>query len=112
MYAFAGVLSPEILNPLHDVRKHYAARSPSVPSLLVLPSRSKLALREVQDWLVTYLLVSDDDLLHLLKQQDDTNEVIALGAVPWRRSFWKRIVREIEQGMEETTFNEVGSKRL
>lgn len=68
--------------------RHYASLTPTVPALLPsppFPSSAFLSLPSTQQYLVD----------HLLSQGQDE------GAQQWRRSFWKRVVRGIEDGTEE-----------
>lgn len=78
---------------LLQLAKHYAALSPTTPSLIPsppFPSARELSLPRTQDWLVAHLLSSDND-------DED------LSGQAWKKVFWRRVVKGIEQGFEERT---------
>ncbi|GAA5875635.1 hypothetical protein JCM8547_000896 [Rhodosporidiobolus lusitaniae] len=69
--------------------RHDAALSPSTPSLIPsppFPPPSTLSLPQTQQWIVD----------HLIKHNQDEG-----GAEQWRKGFWKRVVKGIEEGFEE-----------
>ncbi|GAA6051540.1 hypothetical protein JCM3770_000405 [Rhodotorula araucariae] len=71
--------------------RHYAALSPSSPALLPappFPSARDLSLPHTQQWLVDHLLAHD------------VQEVDA-GGHTWKRGFWRRIVKGVEEGFDE-----------
>jgi len=84
--------------------KHYSALSPTVPSLLPNPSRfpssKTLSLATTQQWLVENLLPLDQDQdLNQVGQRNGSGSM-------WKKSFWKRVVKGIEQGFEERRIEE------
>ncbi|GAA5900481.1 uncharacterized protein JCM6883_002859 [Sporobolomyces salmoneus] len=83
-------MDPTTKRSLSLLLKHYAALSPSTAALLPsppFPSSQTLSLSSTQRWIVNNLLSLD---------QDNPEN----GSV-WKKGFWKRIVRGIEEGFEE-----------
>ena len=75
---------------LASLLKHYAALSPSSPTLIPsppFPSAQDLSTPAVQQWIVDHLLAVDQT------QQD--------GARAWKKAFWSRVVKGIEVGFEQ-----------
>ncbi|BGP14135.1 hypothetical protein JCM10213_002432 [Rhodosporidiobolus nylandii] len=73
--------------------RHYAALSPTTPALLPsppFPSSAELSRAHTQQWLVDHLLSDDDG------QGED-----AEGARAWKKVFWRRVVKSLEEGFEE-----------
>ncbi|GAA5971590.1 hypothetical protein JCM11641_000653 [Rhodosporidiobolus odoratus] len=72
--------------------KHYSSLSPSSAALVPsppFPSPTNLSQPKTQQWLVDHLLQSD-------RWREDDQE----GARSWRKVFWKRVVKGIEDGLE------------
>ncbi|GAA5862845.1 hypothetical protein JCM3774_006661 [Rhodotorula dairenensis] len=70
--------------------KHYAALSPSSPTLIPTPpflTATELSTSAAQQWLVDHLLPLDQS------KQD--------GARSWKKAFWRRVVDGIEVGFNE-----------
>lgn len=91
-------MDPSLLEHLLHVRRLYSAQSPSSPAKIQsppLPNLHTLCLPEVQQWLVDYL-VQDP---HLVKWPGSKN---------WRRAFWKRVVKEMEEGLSKATSDDPG----
>lgn len=75
---------------LASLLKHYAALSPSSPTLIPsppFPSPRDLSTAAAQQWIVDHLLGLDQT------QQD--------GARAWKKAFWSRVVKGIEVGFEQ-----------
>lgn len=73
--------------------RHYAALSPSSPALLPappFPTSRQLSLPTTQQWLVDHLLQHDQ------QQQDEER-----GGAAWKKVFWRRVVKAVEQGFDE-----------
>ncbi|GAA5839700.1 hypothetical protein JCM11251_002566 [Rhodosporidiobolus azoricus] len=72
--------------------RHYSALSPTSPNLLPsppFPSSVYLSLPQTQQWLVQHLLGGD----RTTSAADD-------GARTWKKVFWRRAVKGIEEGFE------------
>ena len=75
---------------LASLLKHYAALSPSSPTLIhtpPFPSPRDLSTPAAQQWIVDHLLALDQT------QQD--------GARAWKKAFWSRVVKGVEVGFEQ-----------
>lgn len=74
---------------LLQLQRYYAALSPATPSLIPsppFPTARELSLPSTQAGLVEHLLANAED---------------EVGGSAWRRVWWRRVVKGIEQGFEE-----------
>jgi len=70
------------------LQRHYAALSPTTSSLIPsppFPTARELSAPSTQQWLVDNLLVDEEEL----------------SGQAWKKVFWRRIVKNIEEGFEE-----------
>lgn len=90
---------------LWDLKRYYDARLPEDVRLVPIPQ--KLASDAAQTWLVQNLQVPE-----LLNISNGTNfaDQLSIGAIPWRKAFWKRIVRQIEDEISSESDGYVGSQ--
>ncbi|GAA5912811.1 hypothetical protein JCM6882_000435 [Rhodosporidiobolus microsporus] len=73
--------------------RHYSALSPTSAALLPsppFPLPTQLSQTQTQEWLVEHLLCADSEA-------GEADE----GARTWRKVFWRRTVKAIEEGFEE-----------
>ncbi|GAA5992484.1 hypothetical protein JCM10908_000842 [Rhodotorula pacifica] len=85
-----AALDHELERDLARLLKHYAALSPSSPTLIPsppFPAARDLSTPAAQQWLVDHLLPHD-------RAQEE-------GARGWKKAFWRRVVKGIEVGFEE-----------
>jgi hypothetical protein len=75
------------------LKKHYDARLPENVRLVPIPTG--LSDWSAQDWLVNEIIEPECKLLD--STPEDLPEDLAVGAVNWRRAFWKRAVKQIEE---------------
>lgn len=96
---FISTLHPTLIAPsmseqdLALLIRHYSALSPSTPNLIPsppFPSSPFLSLPSTQQYLVSNLITRDPV---------SSDEAMG-GGRQWKKSFWKRIVRGIEEGFE------------
>ena len=101
---------------LLKLSRHYASLSPSTPSLIPsppFPSSEALSRPATQSWLAEQLLAAPRS-----SQKDLEGEAGAendgIGAGAWKKVFWRRVVKGIEEGFElrrdrgESVEDEVG----
>lgn len=75
--------------------RHYAALSPSSPAHLPappFPSSRQLSLPATQQYLVDHLLAHDQ----VQAQAEEET-----GGAAWKRVFWRRVVKGVEEGFAE-----------
>lgn len=104
------MLPSELLDLLLDVRRHYDARTPAVPASIELPDPIELTSPSVQEWLVERLIQPESTLAAEFKTRltETDGEVLELGSISWRKSFWKRVVSRAEEGLRSAAQDEVG----
>lgn len=83
----------DCLSPIWQLKKCYDARLPDNVGLVDFP----INVLDLQDLLVSDLIIPEQKLERSFKAlEDDEGPEIVLGAVNWRRAFWKRLVRQLE----------------
>lgn len=89
---------------LWSVKKHYDARLPEDVRLLPLPTG--LSAQTAQLWLLENIIEPEQAL------EDDCRYDSPLGAVLWRKAFWKRVISLIEAEIAAGTDDEVRFRLL
>lgn len=84
-------LNPDLRARLARLHRHYIALWPSSPATIPappFPAPAELSLPAAQDYLVTHLLGGPE-------------AAAAEGGQAWKRVFWRRVVKAVEQGQVE-----------
>lgn len=85
-------LTDDELRQLWTIKKHYDARLPEDVRKVYIPE--KLASEASQRWLVENLIQSEATFLRAY--EEEVPRGFSLGAVLWRKAFWKRIISHLE----------------
>lgn len=96
-------MTPAVLDDLWLLKKHYDARLPENVRLVPIPQG--VSLEDAQAWLVSNI-IDDERLLQRNRFSQDTN----IGAVTWRKAFWKRVANCIEEEILISENEDVGGK--
>lgn len=75
--------------------KHYLFLSPATPALIPSPpflTPAQISLPSSQAYIITHFLP---------KEGESVDEDEEAGAAGWRRVYWRRVVREMEAGLEQ-----------
>ncbi|GAA5968256.1 hypothetical protein JCM3765_000866 [Sporobolomyces pararoseus] len=94
--------STAINKDLSLLLKHYSALTPSIPSFIPSPSpfpdSKTLSLPQTQQWIVRNLLPLDNPDNEEENGQEEV--IVSDSSWNWKKSFWKRVVKGIEEGFE------------
>lgn len=86
------------------LKKHYDARLPEDVRLVPVPAHISTAAAQV--WLLQNILEPEK-----LLEKDIRNES-PVGATPWRKAFWKRVISQIETEIAQQSDTDVRIKIL
>ncbi|KAK4704815.1 protein-lysine N-methyltransferase EEF2KMT, partial [Phenoliferia sp. Uapishka_3] len=85
-------MDAETADNLKVLLKHFLSLSPTTPALIPsppFPSPEQLSLPTTQEWLINNFLPNESEDLGVEEE---------LGAAGWRRVFWRRVERGLEDG--------------
>lgn len=98
-------LTNDELQQLWTIKKHYDARLPEDVRKVHIPE--KLASEASQRWLVENLIQSEATFLRTYEGKNSHG--LSLGAVLWRKAFWKRIISHLEGEIAASPGDDVSS---